>query len=168
MAAAATEASRSPPPNSEYTTSGSVCVLPSILPANMIVAPNSPSARDQLMTAPAARPALASGTMTQRKTARSLAPSTRAASSMSRSTAAIPARAERTKNGTATKVWARITASVVNGMTIPKTSSASPTRPRRPNTKSSARPATDGGRTIGRSTIVSTMDDPRNGRRART
>ena len=44
----------------------------------------------------------------------------------------------------------------------------SPSTPRRPKTSSSARPATDGGRTIGRSTIASTSHLPRNRRRART
>ena len=39
---------------------------PSTLPANMIVAPNSPSARAQLITRPAARAAPASGTVTAR------------------------------------------------------------------------------------------------------
>ncbi len=40
----------------------SVCVRPSMLPANMIVAPNSPSARAQAMTAPASNEGRASGT----------------------------------------------------------------------------------------------------------
>ena len=64
--AAAIEASRSPAPNSPYTTSGRVWVRPAMLPANMIVAPNSPSARAQLITRPAASAALASGTVIQR------------------------------------------------------------------------------------------------------
>ncbi len=84
----------------------------------MIVAPNSPSDRAQLITRPAASAALASGTVMARNSCRSDAPSTRAASSRSRSTPAIPVRAERTKNGADTKVWARITATVVNGIEI--------------------------------------------------
>ena len=85
IAAAAIDASRSPPWNSLYTTSGSVWVRPSMLPANMIVAPNSPSARAQVMTRPAASAVRASGNVIDRNSRHSEAPSTRAASSSSRS-----------------------------------------------------------------------------------
>ncbi len=44
--------------------SGSVCETPARLPANMIVAPNSPSARAQAITAPPSRAGNASGTVT--------------------------------------------------------------------------------------------------------
>ena len=121
------------------------------------------------MTSPAASAAPASGTVIARNTRASEAPSTRAASSRSRSTPAIPARADRTKNGAETNVWARITATVVNAMSIPAACISEPPRtPRRPNTSSSARPATAGGSTIGRSTIASTSHLPRNDHRART
>src|SRR5215470_12070234 len=53
----------------------------------MIVAPNSPSARAQHSTAPPNRAGIATGTVTNRNTCHSLAPSTRAASSYSRGTA---------------------------------------------------------------------------------
>ena len=72
------------------------------------------------------------------------------------------------KNGADTNVWARMTARVVNGISSPIASSAPPRSPRRPRTSRRARPATDGGRTIGRSTIASTHPEPRNRRRART
>ena len=51
---------------------------------------------------------------------------------------------------------------------MPSDCSGPASRPRRPNTSSSASPATDGGRTIGRSTIASTSHLPRNVRRAST
>ncbi len=86
----------------------------------MIVAPNSPSARAQLMTSPAARAPPARGTEMRRKTSTSDAPSTRAASSRSPSTAASPARALRMKNGAETNTWARITATVLNAISTPE------------------------------------------------
>src|SRR6476660_3715988 len=47
---------------------GAVCVTPWRLPANMIVAPNSPSAHAHPSAAPTPRPADASGTATRRNT----------------------------------------------------------------------------------------------------
>ena len=120
------------------------------------------------MTSPPASAAPASGTVMDRNRWRSEAPSTLAASSRSRSTPAMPIRAERTKNGAETNVIARITAIVVNGTEMPRNSNGAASRPRRPNTRSSASPATDGGRTIGRSTTASTTPLPRNWRRAST
>ena len=67
--------------------------------------------------------------MIDRNSCRSDAPSTRAASSRSRSTPAIPVRAERMKNGADTNVWARITATVVNGTAIPRTSNGADEQP---------------------------------------
>ncbi len=58
-----------------------VWVRPSMLPAKMIVAPNSPSARTQARIAPEPIAEAASGSITRAKTAVSPAPSTRAASS---------------------------------------------------------------------------------------
>ena len=57
---------------------------------------------------------------------------------------------------------------VVNGIASPSASSGPPSSPRRPNTSSSASPATDGGSTIGRSMIASIQPLPRNERRARS
>ena len=63
-------------PDSKALTiaSGIVWVRPWKLPANMIVAPNSPSARDQARTIPAANAGAASGNVTSRTTADSAAP----------------------------------------------------------------------------------------------
>ena len=120
------------------------------------------------MTRPAASAAPASGTVIERNSCRSDAPSTRAASSMSRSTPAIPVRADRMKNGADTNVWARITATVVNGTENPSSSNGAASNPRRPNTSSRASPATDGGNTIGRSTTASIRPFAPKRRRART
>ena len=79
-----------------------------MLPANMIVAPNSPRARAQVITTPEASAVPANGTVIDHATWRSPAPSTRAASSKSRSTPRNPARAARMKNGIETNIWARI------------------------------------------------------------
>ena len=106
--------------------------------------------------------------MTSLNSCLSEAPSTRAASSRSRSTPASPVRAERMKNGAETNVWARITATVVNGTEMPRSPKGAESSPRRPKTRRRASPATAGGRTIGRSTIASTRPLPRNRRRART
>ena len=143
--------SRWPAWNSEYTTSGSVWVRPSKLPANMIVAPNSPSARAQVITSPAASAAPASGTVINRKSCASVAPSTRAASSRSRLTVVIPARAERTKNGADTKVCASTTATVVKATSSPAASERTAERPRRPSRAGArGRRRTAEGRSAGR------------------
>jgi hypothetical protein len=52
--------------SARYTASGMVWVTPGMLPANVMVAPNSPSARAQLMAAPASSDGAASGTRTRR------------------------------------------------------------------------------------------------------
>src|SRR6185295_17695927 len=54
--------------SARYTASGSVCVRPGKLPAKVIVAPNSPSARAQASTVPATSDGATSGSVTRRKT----------------------------------------------------------------------------------------------------
>ena len=49
-----------------YTASGSVCVTPWRLPANMIVAPNSPRPRARQIASPAVSPPRASGSVTRK------------------------------------------------------------------------------------------------------
>src|SRR5664280_230474 len=56
-----------------------VRVRPGKLPANVIVAPNSPSARAQQSTIPATRPGSTNGNVTRRKVTHRLAPSVAAA-----------------------------------------------------------------------------------------
>ena len=58
-----------------------VWVTPGQLPANVMVAPNSPSARAQQSTAPAAMPGATSGSVTRRNVVHRPAPSVAAASS---------------------------------------------------------------------------------------
>ena len=98
---------------------GIVCVTPGKLPANMIVAPNSPRARAQVMTAPAPKLGKAIGRVTVRKTFAGDAPRSAATSSRSRSTRLNPALLARTKNGAATKICASTTAVVVKPTAIP-------------------------------------------------
>ncbi len=58
-----------------------VCVTPGVLPAKVIVAPNSPSARAQASTPPASSDGPTSGSVTRRNVVRRDAPSVAAASS---------------------------------------------------------------------------------------
>ncbi len=67
--------------SARYTASGMVCVTPLKLPANVIVAPNSPSARAHVSAAPAASDGPIAGSVTRRSTVHRLAPSVAAASS---------------------------------------------------------------------------------------
>src|SRR5690606_26377092 len=127
-----------------------VWVRPGKLPANVMVAPNSPSARAQHSTAPAATPGATSGNVTRRKVVQRLAPSVAAASSYRVSAPRSAPSTAMTRNGIATNDWASTTAVVVNGTVIPNVlSSQPPTIPRRPSTSSSATPPTTGGSTIG-------------------
>ena len=71
-------------------------VIPARLPAKMIVAPNSPTARAQPSAAPAPSPVRASGTATRQNVRADPAPSVRDASSSVRSTASNAAIACRT------------------------------------------------------------------------
>ena len=68
--------------NSWYTARVSVCVRPRRLPANMIVAPNSPIPRAMQSASPAARPPLASGSATRKNVRTGPAPSVRDAASV--------------------------------------------------------------------------------------
>ena len=65
------------------------------------------------------------------------------------------------KNGAETTTCAVTTAVVVKGIRSPSASSVGPRRPLRPKVSSSAMPITAGGTTMGRSTSVSTMREPR-------
>ena len=130
--------------------SGAVCVVPGKLPANVIVAPNSPRARDQASTPPAASDGPTRGSVTRRKTVQRPAPSVRAASSNRTSMERSPASTVITRNGIATKLSATMTPGVVNGRLRPVApASGAPSRPRRPNASRSATPPTTGGSTIG-------------------
>ena len=82
----------------------------------MIVAPNSPSARAQQSTAPAAIPGATSGSVTRRNVVQRSAPSVAAASSKRASAARSAPSTLITRNGMATNVSAMTTAAVVNGI----------------------------------------------------
>ena len=77
MAAMASAAPMSPLENRLKIASGSVWVFPWRLPANRIVAPNSPRARAHARAAPAERPWPAIGTATRKNVSVLPAPSVR-------------------------------------------------------------------------------------------
>src|ERR687888_27641 len=81
--------------------SGSVRVWPCTLPANMIVAPNSPRPRANASEEPTARPGAASGRATRRNVRNGLAPRVRAAARRSGSTEAKAAGAPKGGGGPA-------------------------------------------------------------------
>src|SRR3954467_9008785 len=143
-----------------------VWVRPGKLPAKVIVAPNSPSARAQHSTAPAATPGAISGRVTRRNAVQREAPSVAAASSYLASAPRSAPSTLITRNGIATNASAPTTPAVVNGSVIPNVeSSQPPTRPRRPKTSSSATPPTTGGSTSG--TVTSARTNRRPGKSAR-
>src|SRR3989442_1674558 len=92
-----------------------VRVVPARLPAKVIVAPNSPSARAQHRTAPAATDGPTIGSVTRRKAVHRLAPSVAAASSYRRSVERSAPSTATTRNGIATNVSATTTPAVLNG-----------------------------------------------------
>ena len=135
--------------SAENRASGRVRVRPCRLPAKVMVAPNSPSARAQARTRPAMSEGSASGRRTRTSRVHGEAPRVLAASSCRGSTARRPASEATTRKGSATKVWASTTAAAVNGSC---TSRGAVTRPARPKASSSASPPTTGGSTMGRVT----------------
>src|SRR3954447_21633920 len=146
-----------------------VCVRPGKLPANVIVAPNSPSARAQQSTAPAATPGATIGKVIRRNAVQRPAPRVAAASSYRASAPRSAPSTLITRNGIATNASATTTPAVVNGRLIPNAESSQlPTRPRRPKTSSSATPPTTGGSTSGTVTSARTRRRPGNSARAST
>src|SRR5438105_12162335 len=138
-----------------------VCVRPGKFPANVIVAPNSPSARAQHSTAPAISEGRTRGKVTLHRTVHRLAPRVRAASSNRMSIERSPASTVITRNGIATKVSARMAPAVVKGRWTPNVvASQPPSSPRRPKASSSATPPTTGGRTIGKTVKARKTDRP--------
>ena len=108
-------------------------MTPGRFPAKVIVAPNSPSARAQVSTVPAASDGQISGSVTRRNTILRLAPWLRAASSRRRFIDRSPDSTVITKNGIATNDSATMTPARVNGSENPVAlSSGSPMIPRRP------------------------------------
>ena len=96
-----------------------VCVTPGRLPAKVIVAPNSPSARAQVSTRPAASEGQISGSVTRRNTVLRDAPRLRAASSRRLFMDRSPDSTVITKNGIATNDSATTTPARLNGSVIP-------------------------------------------------
>src|SRR5919199_170065 len=112
-----------------------VWVVPGKLPAKVIVAPNSPSARAQHSTAPAATPGATDGSVTRRNVSQRDAPRVAAASSYRLSAPRNAPSTAMTRNGIATNASATTTPAVGNGSVTPNVaSSQEPSGPRRPNT----------------------------------
>lgn len=145
-----------------------VVVLPSMLPATRMVAPNSPRARAKDSDNPAHNPGAARGNETEVKVRHDEAPNERAARSSSPSTPANAARAEANMSGKATRALANVAASGENSScTFSVCHSHPPTIPRRPSKTSKANPDTTGGNTKGNKNSASTSDCPRNRREAK-
>ena len=90
--------------NARYTARGMVCVLPGKFPANVIVAPNSPSARAHERTAPAINAGRIVGSVTRQNVYQRDAPKVRDASSKRASSCLNAASTVITRNGIATNV----------------------------------------------------------------
>src|SRR5438477_1204888 len=149
--------------------SGMVWVRPARFPANVIVAPNSPSARAHVSTAPAASCGATIGRVTRRNTYHGDPPIAAAARSWRRSRPRRPASVASTTSGIDTKVVATTAPAVVNVSWIPSASwSHRPTTPLRPRATSSPTPPTTGGSTIGRTTAARSRLRPGNSPRAST
>ena len=101
------------------TASGSVCVRPWRLPANVIVAPNSPSARAHASTAPATSCGRSNGSTTWRSRKPGEAPSVAAASSYRSSIDRSPASTARMTSGIDTNAAATTAPAVLNVSWMP-------------------------------------------------
>src|SRR3954462_2492922 len=146
-----------------------VCVRPGKLPAKVMVAPNSPSARAQHSTAPAPIPGAISGRVTRRNVVQREAPRVAAASSYLRSAARSAPSTLITRNGRATNASATTTPAVVNGSVTPNQRYIHwPSSPLRPRASSSATPPTTGGSTRGTVTSARTRRRPGKDARAST
>ncbi|KAG1182371.1 hypothetical protein G6F35_015621 [Rhizopus arrhizus] len=110
-----------------------VWVRPGRLPAIIRVAPNSPSARANASSTPAAMPRAAKGKVTRKHTPASPTPSTRAAFSSWLSTFSKAARADLNTSGKATTDAAITAPCQVNTNSMPHPASVSPMTPRRPS-----------------------------------
>ncbi|MNQ93372.1 hypothetical protein D3C85_1088350 [compost metagenome] len=113
-----------------------VCVRPGRLPAIISVAPNSPSARANASSTPAAMPRAAKGRVTRKNTPASPTPSTRAAFSSWLSTFSNAARADLNTSGNATTDAAITAPCQVKTSSMPQPASVSPMMPRRPSSTS--------------------------------
>src|SRR5882762_3596471 len=145
-----------------------VCVLPGMLPATMIVAPNSPSALLNPRTAAARRPRRASGSVISMKVLTGPRPSVRATPSRRRSTSSKATLAVRATRGKAMTDEASAAPFHVNRTSRSKPRISSPSGPLRARRTSNRYPTAVGGRTSGSDASVSTNVLPRNSPRARS
>ena len=132
-------------------------------PANVIVAPNSPSALAHERAMPANIELRNIGRVIMKKVLVGVAPKLRDASSNFESNSVADDSMDRIKKGRATNVAAIIAPAVVNGRVIPnQLFNFSPMKPFLPSANSNAVPPATGGRTIGKRTIALTTFNPLN------
>jgi hypothetical protein len=120
-----------------------------------MVAPNSPNALAQVITLPLKIEVQDKGNVIYLKVCQRVAPSRADACFSSVSTEEKPIVAALIYRGEATNVCAIITAITVKGIVISMEDKKAPNNPLRPNAISRAMPATEGGKTVGRSMMVS-------------
>ncbi len=155
--------------NATNSCKGKVRVCPGLSPANVIVAPNSPSALAQERAMPAKIEFRSIGRVTVKNVLIGVAPKFRDASSNFESNSAAADSMVKTKKGSATNVAAIIAPAVVNGRVTPnQLSSFSPTKPFLPKANSNAVPPATGGRTMGKRTMARIILNPRNSALAKT
>ena len=149
--------------NATNSCNGSVRVCSGLSPANVIVAPNSPSARAQERAMPANIELRNIGRVTVKKVLIGLAPKLRDASSNLESSSVADDSIDKTKKGSATNVAAIIAPAVVKGRVIPnQLFNFSPMKPFLPNANNNAVPPATGGSTIGKRTTALTIFNPLN------
>tara|TARA_B100000427_G_C15361885_1_gene530251 strand:- start:20 stop:658 length:639 start_codon:yes stop_codon:yes gene_type:complete len=149
--------------NATNSCNGKVRVCSGLSPANVIVAPNSPSALAQERAMPANIEFRNIGRVTVKKVLIGVAPKFRDASSSFESSSLADDSMDKTKKGSATNVAAIIAPAVVNGRVIPsQLFNFSPMKPFLPSANSNAVPPATGGRTIGRRTTALTIFSPLN------
>ena len=122
-----------------------------MLPASIIVVPNSPRARAKLRLRPASRPGRISGRVTRQKTCGGLHPRPRATASSAGSSRSRAARVLRYISGKATTAALITVALQLNTTLIPITCKGWPSGPWGPSSSSSKKPSTVGGSTSGES-----------------
>ena len=114
-----------------------VWVTPGMLPARMMVAPNSPRLRANMSVMPANTALPESGRVTVKKASQPLAPRVRAARQKAGSMDSMPRRIERTSRGKPTTEEAMMAPVRVKITWMSYSMSQEPRKPRRPNSTSS-------------------------------
>ena len=109
--------------------SGTISVLPGMLPAIKMTEPYSPSVRASASAKPVRNAGATSGSVTRRKIVNGAAPSDAAACANSRGSVAITGCTVRTTNGSPTKASASTIPAGVYAIAMPCCASHEPTQP---------------------------------------